>query len=139
MGIICPPFLRYWLTVDIESFWTVGYAGHILNSSHELAIYVLWLHIVKLCWHNFTLSSCFMIFFSLLKEFLIKIFPTEAIDYPKKNAHKKGKLPHSKNFGKKNPNVFSLGSIHIWRQMVFGYFWPTYPNHRILYYISLFK
>ena len=31
-----------------------------------------------------------------------------------------------------------LGSIHIWRQMFFGHFWPTYP-HQILYYISLFS
>ena len=31
-----------------------------------------------------------------------------------------------------------LGSIHIWRRMFFGYFWPTYPN-QILYYISLFS
>ena len=29
------------LTVDIESFWTEGYAGHTPNSGHELAIYVL--------------------------------------------------------------------------------------------------
>ena len=29
--------------VDIESFWTEGYAGQISNSGHELAIYVLWL------------------------------------------------------------------------------------------------
>ena len=27
--------------VDIESFWTEGYAGQIPNSGHELAIYVL--------------------------------------------------------------------------------------------------
>ena len=31
------------LRVDIESFWMEGYAGQILNSGHELAIYVLWL------------------------------------------------------------------------------------------------
>ena len=30
-----------WLDVDIESFWTEGYAGQIPNSGHELAIYVL--------------------------------------------------------------------------------------------------
>ena len=30
------------LGVDIESFWTEGYAGQIPNSGHELAI-VLWL------------------------------------------------------------------------------------------------
>ena len=29
------------LCVDIESFWTEGYAGQIPNSGHELAIYVL--------------------------------------------------------------------------------------------------
>ena len=29
------------LIVDIESFWTEGHAGQILNSGHELAIYVL--------------------------------------------------------------------------------------------------
>ena len=36
----------YWLlqySVDIESFWTEGYAGQIPNSGHELEIYVLWL------------------------------------------------------------------------------------------------
>ena len=32
-----------WSIVDIESFWTEGYAGQIPNSGHELAIYVLWL------------------------------------------------------------------------------------------------
>jgi hypothetical protein len=29
------------------------YAGQTLNSGHELAIYVLHMTIVKLCWHNF--------------------------------------------------------------------------------------
>ena len=29
--------------VHIESFWTEGYAGQILNSGQELVIYVLWL------------------------------------------------------------------------------------------------
>ena len=29
--------------LDIESFWTEGYAAQIPNSGHELAIYVLWL------------------------------------------------------------------------------------------------
>ena len=29
------------LGVDIESFWTEGYAGQIPNNGHELAIYVL--------------------------------------------------------------------------------------------------
>ena len=32
---------RVRLSVDIESFWTEGYAGKTLNSGHELAIYVL--------------------------------------------------------------------------------------------------
>ena len=31
---------------------------------------------------------------------------------------------------------FEIGSIHLWRQMFLGHFWPTYPN-QILYYISL--
>ena len=34
------------LSVDIESFWTEGYAGQIPNSGHELAIHVLWLRAV---------------------------------------------------------------------------------------------
>ena len=29
------------LPVDIESFWTEGYAGQTLNSGHKLAIFVL--------------------------------------------------------------------------------------------------
>ena len=33
---------------------------------------------------------------------------------------------------------FVFGSIHIWRQMFLGHFWPTYPN-QVLYYISLFS
>ena len=32
-----------YLSVDIESFWTEGYAGQIPNSGPELIIYVLWL------------------------------------------------------------------------------------------------
>ena len=40
-----------------------GYAGQIPNSGHELAFYVLWLIIVKLCWQNFIQSAYFMIFF----------------------------------------------------------------------------
>ena len=32
---------RLGLLVDIESFWTEGYAGQIPNSGHEIAIYVL--------------------------------------------------------------------------------------------------
>ena len=35
-------FEIYW-PVDMESFWTEGYAGQIPNSGHELAIFVLWL------------------------------------------------------------------------------------------------
>ena len=40
-------------------------------------------------------------------------------------------------------SLIILGSIHIWRQMFFWYFWsmylvPTYPN-QILYYISLYS
>ena len=50
------------LDVDIESFWTEGYAGQIPNSGHELAIYVLFMTIVKFCCHNFTQSAYFMIF-----------------------------------------------------------------------------
>ena len=34
--------------------------------------------------------------------------------------------------------TYQYGSIHIWRQMFWGYFWPTYHN-QILYYISLFR
>ena len=48
--------------VDIESFWTEDYAGQTPNSGHELAIYVLWLTVVKLCWHNFMQSVDLMIF-----------------------------------------------------------------------------
>ena len=36
-----PKVSYFCLPVDIESFWTEGYAGQILNSGHELAIYVL--------------------------------------------------------------------------------------------------
>ena len=41
---VCCPYLKIVLVqvaVDIESFWTEGYAGQIPNSGHELAIYVL--------------------------------------------------------------------------------------------------
>ena len=43
--IVSKPFIYRWETqvVDIESLWTEGYAGHIPNSGHELAAYVLWL------------------------------------------------------------------------------------------------
>ena len=44
-------------TVDIESFWPEGYVGQTPNSGHELAM-----TIVKLCWHNFTQSACFLWF-----------------------------------------------------------------------------
>ena len=36
--------------------WTEGYSEHSPNSGHEIAIYVL-------CWHNYTKSAYFMIFF----------------------------------------------------------------------------
>ena len=31
-------------------------------------------------------------------------------------------------FETKTTASFDLGSIHIWRQMFLGYFWPTYPG-----------
>ena len=34
--------------------------------------------------------------------------------------------------------INQFGSTHIWRQMFWGYFWPTYPN-QMLSYISLFS
>ena len=43
VGVICSSLIQIGLTVDIQSFWTEGYAGKIPNSGHELAIYVLWL------------------------------------------------------------------------------------------------
>ena len=43
--------------MDIESFWMEDYAGQTPNSGYELAIYVLYVAIVKLCWHNFTQSE----------------------------------------------------------------------------------
>ena len=45
VGVICSSLIQIGLTVDIQSFWTEGYAGQIIpNSGHELAIYVqLWL------------------------------------------------------------------------------------------------
>ena len=42
LGRARTPKLSYMrLAVDIESIWTEGYAGQILNSGLELAIYVL--------------------------------------------------------------------------------------------------
>ena len=32
----------------------------------------------------------------------------------------------------------TYGSIHIWRQMVFGYFWPMYPPNLIRQFTTYF-
>ena len=37
-------------------------------------------------------------------------------------------------------NEKAKGSIHIWRQMFFGHFWPTYlPYNQMVYFIDLFS
>ena len=83
------------ITMDIENFWTEGYAGQIPNSGHELAIYVCPMTMVKSCWHNFTQSACFMIFpvssisyrITILTQelyFLARSYSLPGIYFPKK-------------------------------------------------------
>ena len=96
------------LAVDIERFWTEGYAGQIPNSGHELAIYVCTMAIVKSCWHNFTQSAYFMIFFvssisyrptdlSLLKEFSKNVSFSNSYKLPSQSAVQKISMSTSKS------------------------------------------
>ena len=66
------------LPVDIESFWTEGYAGQTPNSGHELAIMLAQLH-TKCIFHDFFVCLVFLIDLlstdlSLLKDFSKNVF-----------------------------------------------------------------